>query len=29
VTTWHNTDGPEVTVLRSRERRAAADGGPA
>jgi hypothetical protein len=23
VTTWHNTDGPEVTVLRSNERREA------
>jgi hypothetical protein len=29
VTTWHNADGPEVTVLRSHERRAAAEGGPA
>jgi hypothetical protein len=29
VTTWHNADGPEVTVLRSKERRAAVGGGPA
>jgi hypothetical protein len=29
VTTWHNTDGPEVMVLRSPERSAALDGGPA
>jgi hypothetical protein len=29
VTTWHNTDGPEVMVLRSRERSAALDGAPA
>jgi hypothetical protein len=28
VTTWHNTDGPERTVLRSPER-SAFDGGPA
>jgi hypothetical protein len=26
VTTWHNTDGPERTVLRSHERRALDDG---
>jgi hypothetical protein len=28
VTTWHNTDGPEVTVLRSHDRSADPDGGP-
>ena len=29
VTTWHNTDAPELTVLRSHDRSAALDGGPA
>ena len=29
VTTWHNAHGPEVTVLRSHERSAPAEGGPA
>ena len=29
VTTWHNTDGPEVTVLRSHDRSPDPDGGPA
>ena len=29
VTTWHNTDGPQVTVLRSHDRSADPDGGPA
>ena len=28
VTIWHNTDGPEVTVLRSQDRSTDPDGGP-
>jgi hypothetical protein len=28
VTTWHNTDGPQRTVMRSHERGVALDGGP-